>query len=59
MQAMLELGGWVQMLLVYTHSGGLKGPLFSGSKINFFGYSPVGQVAIRIYSPDAKITHPT
>ena len=31
----------------------------SGSEINFFGYSPVGRVAIKIYSPVVKITRPS
>ena len=30
----------------------------SGSEINFFGYSPVGRVAIKLYSPDTKIYSP-
>ena len=33
--------------------------LEAGSEINFFGYSPVGRVAIKLYSPDTKITRPT
>ena len=30
----------------------------AGSEINFFGYSPVGRVAIKLYSPDTKIYSP-
>ena len=32
--------------------------LWAGSEINFFGYSPVGRVAIKLYSPDTKIYSP-